>query len=189
MTAWPATYSNDWPEMSIDSRRERGDAVSTRASGTVRSATNGQFNRRLTLSFEHRALNTGPRSAEGTDPRSPALALVAIHPAVGRCQQRFVAVAVVWKHRRTGTHHHRNADAGLHIELDAVDRLLQLAPLAFSFFAAATRDHDDELVARIAHADVVWTDRVAQDARHLTQRAIPNMVSERGVYVLEGAEV
>src|SRR4029453_15032178 len=83
------------------------------------------------------------------------LAFVAIHPAVARRQQGLIAVAVVWKHRRTGTHHPRDADVGPHLEADAVDGLLQLAPLALRFFAAATRDDDDELVARVAHADVV----------------------------------
>src|SRR5262245_8428391 len=189
MTACPATYSNRLPEMSIESRRERGEALSTRASGTVRSVTKGQFSGRLTLSFEHRAENAGPWSADGTDPRSSPLALVAVHPAVGGCQQRFVAVAVVWEHRRPGTHHHRDADVGLHIEPNAVDRLLQLAPLAFRFFAAATRDHDDELIACVAHADVVWTNRGAQNPRHLAQRAIANMVPERVVDFLEVVEV
>src|SRR6185369_2490086 len=120
-----------------------------------------------------------------TGARCSTIALVAIHPAIGRRQQSFVAIAVVWKHCHARTHHHRDADVGLHLEPDAVDRLLQLAPLALSLFSAAPGDYDDELVASVAYADVIRTDRVAEDASHFAQRAIADMVPERVVDVLE----
>ena len=44
ITACPGKYWKRYPLMSAMSRRERTDACSTRASGTVRSATARQFN-------------------------------------------------------------------------------------------------------------------------------------------------
>src|SRR5262245_319677 len=123
ITACPAMYSNGWPVMSIDRRRERGDVLSTRTSGTVNCTTVASVIERL------------PGSGTLHCPRSPALALVAIHPAVGRGEECLVAVAIVGKHSRTCAQHHRYAEVGPHFELDAVDRPLQFEPLVFGLFA------------------------------------------------------
>ena len=99
--------------------------------------------------------------------------LVAVHPAVGCREQRLVGVAVV---REDGG---ADADAELHalawtrLEHDLVNRRLQLQPLSFRLVSAAAGQHDDELVAGVAHADVVRPDGGAQDPCELAQAPGP----------------
>src|SRR5262249_30776659 len=94
----------------------------------------------------------------------PALAagLVLIPPAVGRREERFVRLAVLREARRADADPELQALARARLEEHVVDPLLQLLALVLGFIGAAARQHDDELVARVADADVVGTDRLAQ---------------------------
>jgi hypothetical protein len=67
--------------------------------------------------------------------------------------------------------------------------VLQLETLALGFFGAASRQHDDELVASVAHAHVVRPDIAAEHSGDLAQRAIANVVSVGVVDALEVVEV
>ena len=66
---------------------------------------------------------------------------------------------------------------------------LQLDALPLGLLRAAARQHDDELVAGIAHADVVGPDRRAQHAGDLAQRAVADVVPVVVVDFLEMVEV
>src|SRR5678815_1603798 len=67
-----------------------------------------------------------------------SLTLVAIHAAVGRGEECFIAIAVVRKHRRPGAQHDRDTHVPPDFELNTVHRLLQLESLALGLLAAAT---------------------------------------------------
>ena len=72
---------------------------------------------------------------------------------------------------------------------DVFDRCLQLALLLLGFLGAAAREHDDEFVARVADADVVRPDAVAQHARDFAQRLVADVVAVGVVDLLEAVEV
>ena len=78
---------------------------------------------------------------------------------------------------------------GSHLELDVVHRALQFRALALRLVGTASGQHDDELVARVADADVVRTDGDAQRVGDLAQRQIARVVPERVVDLLEVVEV
>ena len=75
------------------------------------------------------------------------------------------------------------------LEKDLVDPLLQLLPFVLRLVGAAARQDDDELVAGVTDADVVGADRGAQDARHLAQRPVADMVAVVVVDFLEAVEI
>ena len=91
--------------------------------------------------------------------------------------------------RRADADRQRQHLARPRLELQRVDRALQLQPLALRFLAAAARQHDDELVAGVADADVVGPDRGAQHAGDVAQRAVADVVAVGVVDVLEVVEV
>ena len=103
--------------------------------------------------------------------------LVAIHPAVGFREQRLVAVAVVREHRRARADRERHPAPGLRLEHQA-RQPPPAAPAACSRpLPTAARQHDDELVAGVAHADVVRPDHRAQHLRDLAQRAVADVMA------------
>ena len=67
--------------------------------------------------------------------------------------------------------------------------LLQLLPFLLGLLGAASREHDDELVAGVADADVVGPDGRAQHPRDLAQRAVADVVAVGVVDLLEAVEV
>ncbi len=69
------------------------------------------------------------------------------------------------------------------------DGLLQLHALILRLPAAATGEHHDELVARVADAHVVRPNRALQHAGDLAQRGIAGLVPVGVVDVLEAIEV
>src|SRR5215211_323081 len=87
----------------------------------------------------------------------PALArrLVLIHAVVRGGQQRLVGFAVVREYGGPDADAERQALAGTPFEVHGVDALLQLDPLLFRLLGAASGEHDNEFVARVADADVV----------------------------------
>src|SRR5437879_3296252 len=98
--------------------------------------------------------------------------LVAVHPAVCSGEQRLVRIAVVREDSRADADCERQRLTRPRLELNLVDGTLQLEALPLRFLATASRQHDDELVASVADADVVGPDRRAQHAGDLAQRAV-----------------
>ena len=68
-------------------------------------------------------------------------------------------------------------------------RVLQLAPLGFGRLARAVGEHDDELVAGVAHAQVVGAQRALQRRRDLAQRVVADVVAVGVVDRLEPVDV
>src|SRR4029453_6480963 len=102
---------------------------------------------------------------------------------------RLVGVAVERKHRGTGGEGERYADTRPRVEPRLRDRGLQLEPLALGFLRPAPGKHDDELVAGVARAHVVWPDRRAQHLGDLAQRAVADVMAVGIVDRLELVDV
>src|SRR5256885_1333563 len=81
-------------------------------------------------------------------------------------------LAVVREDRGADADRERHALARTSLEHDAIHGLLQLDALVLCFLAAASRQHHDELVTRVAHAEVVRADAGAQDVGDFLERTV-----------------
>src|SRR5690606_29749553 len=162
-TDWPGSYANGASSVSVRMRLS-GVARRTAATESVRTPA---------------ILRAERAFADG---------LVLVHAAVGDGQQGLVRLPVVREDRAA------DADADLHrppvgFEAERFDRLLQFLPFAIRILGAAPGQHQHELVAGVARADVVGTDRAAQHARHLGDGAVADMMAERVVDLLDAVEI
>src|SRR5215210_6061946 len=126
------------------------------------------------------------RGCSGAAPLPPGF--VVVHAGVGDRQQRFVRSAVLREHRGPDADTQLDALAGARLEKYFVDAFLELLPLLFRFVSAAPRQHHDELVARIADADVVRSDGRPQHAGDLAERTVADVMSVAVVDLLELVE-
>ena len=104
--------------------------------------------------------------------RRLALRLVAIHPPIRARQQALVRLAIIGIHGGAGAHVQRHELPREGLEPDRAHRVLQATALLFGLRAPVRREQDDELVAAVAHADVVGTCRLAQRVGDFLQRTI-----------------
>src|SRR5207247_5259395 len=180
IAAWPARYEKELP--SSARRRTRVVGVALRSEATRSRSTDeilrempgadsqavrtARFCRNLDYSSgcaldvdlgevrvcrgrDHvRAVHVASRAAL-------ASGLVLIHPAVGGGEERFVRLAGLREDGRSDADPERQPFARTRLEVHLVDALLEFLALVLRLVGAAARQHDDELVARVANADVV----------------------------------
>ena len=108
---------------------------------------------------------------------------------IGFSEQRFICGAVMREDGRARADGEGDALAGPDLHVDLRDAMLQLEALDFGGLARAVREDDDELVAGIADAEVVWTERALQRQRHFTQRMIADVMAVAVVDGLEAVDV
>src|SRR5262249_34133951 len=128
------------------------------------------------------------RVAPGRVARTAA-GLVVIHALVGRSQQLFERGAVLGEPRGAGADRERYAHAGPRLERVGADRRLQILHAPGLAFRRAVPQHDDELVAREARAQIVLADRRTQHVADRPEGAIARLVAVGVVDFLEPIEV
>ena len=118
-----------------------------------------------------------------------ARGLVAVHEVVRVGQELFVRAAVVREDGGAGADAEAEPFARPHLDLDLGDPRLQLPALGVGRLARAVGQHDDELVARVPHAQVVGAQRALERARNLAQRVVADVVAVGVVDRLEPVDV
>jgi hypothetical protein len=100
------------------------------------------------------------------------LPFLSSQPFLGGSQQRLVGITVVRKHRDADADRKRQHLPEPCLEQQVLHRPLQFQSLALRFLGVAARQHDHELVALVAGANVVRPDSRAQHTSNVPQRAI-----------------
>ena len=132
---------------------------------------------------------TRPRRGQlAARPAIAAAGLVLVHAVVGAGEQALVVLAVGRERRAAGAQAQRHAG---HAEIDrpAIGGQLQLAALGLGFGRVAVGEHDDELVAGVAGADVVGPQRAGEELGDALQRRVAGRVPVLIVDALELVEV
>src|SRR5262249_55672662 len=130
-----------------------------------------------------RAFRMSRRVAARRAPRSPKR-LVAIHTFVARREQFFERGSVLGKTCGAGADRERHANAGTRLEGMGGHRILQVGHAPLLVLGRAIPENHDEFVAAEPRAQVVLTDRVAQNVANRSERAIADFMSVRVVDLL-----
>src|SRR6187431_787806 len=115
--------------------------------------------------------------------------LVGVHALVGAAEQRLERSAVRRVHRVADADRQGHRHARRRLEWNAAHRLLQFAGALDGLRRVAVLQHDDELVAALAGAEVVGAHRAANRAGDELQRAVACLVPEPVVDLLEAIDV
>ena len=121
-------------------------------------------------------------------PRAAAR-LVAVHPLVGRRQQVLERRPILGETGRPRADRQRDADAGARLERIGAHRILHFGHPARLVLGAAVPQHDDELVAGEARAQVALADRRRQHRADRAQRPVARIVAVGVVDLLQAIEI